>query len=132
MPHGTEVDLGPGDIVLDGDPAPPRKGAHQLTIFRPVCFVSKRYTHLLLATCWIIDHVATSQLIGHTPDQHVSISQLTRPYDWHCPRQLLTPVGVSTLKTRLHLILKERLHWQPHLYNIIVTPPIKWDFSGIV
>ena len=20
-PHGTEVDLGPGDIVLDGDPA---------------------------------------------------------------------------------------------------------------
>ena len=23
MPLGTEVDLGPGDIVLDGDPAPP-------------------------------------------------------------------------------------------------------------
>ena len=29
MPLGTEVDLGPGDIVLDGDPAPPWKGAHQ-------------------------------------------------------------------------------------------------------
>jgi len=29
MPLGTEVDLGPGDIVLDGDPAPPRKGAQQ-------------------------------------------------------------------------------------------------------
>ena len=27
MPLGTEVGLGPGDIVLDGDPAPPRKGA---------------------------------------------------------------------------------------------------------
>ena len=27
MPLGTEVGLGPGDIVLDGDPAsPPRKG----------------------------------------------------------------------------------------------------------
>jgi len=27
MTHGTEVGLGPGDIVLDGDPAPPpRKG----------------------------------------------------------------------------------------------------------
>jgi len=29
IPLGTEVDLGPGDIVLDGDPAPPqKKGAH--------------------------------------------------------------------------------------------------------
>ena len=26
MPLGTEVGLGPGDIVLDGDPAPPNKG----------------------------------------------------------------------------------------------------------
>jgi len=26
MPLGTEVDLVPGDIILDGDPAPPRKG----------------------------------------------------------------------------------------------------------
>jgi len=26
---GTEVALGPGDIVLDGDPAPPRKGTQQ-------------------------------------------------------------------------------------------------------
>jgi len=25
MPLGTEVGLGPGDIVLDGDPAPPMK-----------------------------------------------------------------------------------------------------------
>ena len=29
MPLGTEVGLGPGDIVLDVDPAPPRKGAQQ-------------------------------------------------------------------------------------------------------
>jgi len=29
MPLGTEVGLGPGDIVLDGDPAPPKKGAQQ-------------------------------------------------------------------------------------------------------
>jgi len=29
MPLGMEVALGPGDIVLDGDPAPPRKGAQQ-------------------------------------------------------------------------------------------------------
>jgi len=29
MPTGsTEVGLGPGHIVLDGDPAPPQKGPH--------------------------------------------------------------------------------------------------------
>jgi len=33
MSLGTEIGLGPGDIVLDGDPAPP-KGA-QLPIFGP-------------------------------------------------------------------------------------------------
>jgi len=26
MPLGTEVNLGPGDVLLDGDLAPPRKG----------------------------------------------------------------------------------------------------------
>jgi len=26
MPLGTEVGLGPGDFVFDGDPAPPEKG----------------------------------------------------------------------------------------------------------
>jgi len=25
MPLGTEVGLGPGDIALDGDPAPPKR-----------------------------------------------------------------------------------------------------------
>ena len=28
IPLGTEVGLVPGDTVLDGDPAPPKKGAH--------------------------------------------------------------------------------------------------------
>jgi len=39
MPLGTEVGLGPGDIVLDGDQLP-LKGAY-LTIFGP-CIVVKR------------------------------------------------------------------------------------------
>ena len=34
MPLGTEVGLGPGDIVLDGDPTPPQKRA-QPPIFGP-------------------------------------------------------------------------------------------------
>jgi len=32
-PIGTEVDLGPGHIVLDGDPAPPAKEAKQPSPF---------------------------------------------------------------------------------------------------
>ena len=28
MPLGREIDCGPGDIVLDGDPAPPQFSAH--------------------------------------------------------------------------------------------------------
>jgi len=44
MPLGTEVSLGPGDIVLDGDPAlPPQKGAqHPYPNFRPRSIVVKR------------------------------------------------------------------------------------------
>jgi len=35
MPLGMKVDLGPGDIVLDGGPAPPRKGEQQPSLFGP-------------------------------------------------------------------------------------------------
>jgi len=42
MPLGTEVGLGPGDIVLDGDPAPLLQGGgHSLPIFGPY-IVAKR------------------------------------------------------------------------------------------
>jgi len=40
---GREVDLGPGDIVLGGDPALSPKGAQPMpTNFRPIYTVSKR------------------------------------------------------------------------------------------
>jgi len=35
MPLGTEVDLSPGDIVLDGDPSRPHKGGHSTPSFGP-------------------------------------------------------------------------------------------------
>jgi len=39
MPLGTEVDLGPGHVLLDGDPAPlsapSAKGAQQPPVFGP-------------------------------------------------------------------------------------------------
>ena len=43
MPLGMEVGLGPGDFVLNGDPATPEKRAHSLTPnFWPMSIVVKR------------------------------------------------------------------------------------------
>jgi len=42
MPLGTEVGLDPADIVLDGNPAPPPKGAQQPPTFRPMSIVAKQ------------------------------------------------------------------------------------------
>jgi len=41
MKLGMEVGLGPGNIVLDGDPAPP-KGLQQPPSFWPMSVVAKR------------------------------------------------------------------------------------------
>jgi len=40
MPLAMEVGLGPGDIELDGDPTPPKKGT--VPNFRPMHIVAKR------------------------------------------------------------------------------------------
>jgi len=43
VPLGTEVGLGPGDIVLDGDPAPsPTERGTAASTFWPMSFVAKR------------------------------------------------------------------------------------------
>jgi len=42
MPLGTEVGLGPGHIVLDGDPAPPLQRGTAPPSFRPMSVASKR------------------------------------------------------------------------------------------
>jgi len=39
MPLGKEIGLDPGDIMLDRDPAPPRKGALQSPTFRLTALV---------------------------------------------------------------------------------------------
>ena len=41
MTLGTDVGLGPGDIVLDGNPAPPTERGTAAPTFRPVSFVVK-------------------------------------------------------------------------------------------
>jgi len=57
MPLGTEVGIGPVDIMVDGDPAPPWKGAQQPPTFRPMSTVAKRL--LISATAELLyqEHV---------------------------------------------------------------------------
>ena len=40
IPLGTKLGLDPGHVMLDGDPAPPKKGTDH--IFRPMIIVAKR------------------------------------------------------------------------------------------
>ena len=55
MPLSMEVGLGPGDFVLDGDPAPPAKGAQQPSpSLRPMSIVAT-VAHLM--------HAATAELL---------------------------------------------------------------------
>ena len=49
IPLGTEVCLGPGNIVLDGDPAPKEKGTATPS-YRPTALAGIPQTHTLLIT----------------------------------------------------------------------------------
>ena len=53
MPFGTEVGLGPGHIVLDGDPAPPLPKQHRPPPILGPCLLrpNGRPSQLLLSTC---------------------------------------------------------------------------------
>ena len=57
MPLGTEVGLGPGDIVLDGDPAPPQwKGQSSPPLFGPLVWACVPWV-ARLSNCWALVHV---------------------------------------------------------------------------
>ena len=59
MQLGTKyIGLGPGDIVLDGDPAPPKERGHSSysPTFRPMSIVAKRSpSQQLLSSCEICE-----------------------------------------------------------------------------
>jgi len=64
MPLGTEVGLVPGRIVLDGDTAPPRKGAQQLPTFRPMSIVAKRLPISATAELLCIFFISVERLLS--------------------------------------------------------------------
>jgi len=54
-PLGTEAGLGPGDIVLDGDPVPTMERGTASPTFRPMSILAKRSpSQQLLCSCYTI------------------------------------------------------------------------------
>jgi len=77
MPLGTEVGLGPGDIVLDGDPAPPRKRAQQPPpTFRSTSIAAKRSP--ILATAELLSTLFHRENIIHNKSPRKIQLHLTR------------------------------------------------------
>jgi len=81
MPLATEVGFGPGDIVLDGDPATPKKGAQQSPLFDScLLWPNGRPSHQLLSSC-----LKTKMADGRCPDMSVfdilkATQDRTEPY----------------------------------------------------
>jgi len=70
MPLGTEVDLGPGHIVLDGDPAPPRIGAQQpLPHFSAHVYCGQMVAHL--SYCWALVKLFSEVFISYKNNHSV-------------------------------------------------------------
>jgi len=73
MPLGTEVGLGPGDTVLDGDPAAPRKKAQQpasAPLFGP-CLLrpNGRPSRQLLSSCEYTTDLPDTLTLGGAYDE---------------------------------------------------------------
>jgi len=56
MPLGTEVDLGPGHIVLNRDPAHPTESTAATPTFRPMSIVAKRSPISATAELFLCGH----------------------------------------------------------------------------
>ena len=66
MSLGTEVDLAPGHIVLDGDPPRAAKGAHQPRTFRHMSVVAKRSPISVTAELFFLnDSLLLSSLVAN-------------------------------------------------------------------
>jgi len=71
MPLGMEVDLGPGHIVLDGDPASPRKVHISPLLFAHVYCGHGRPSQLLQSCCCV-------RFIFFIPSQEIGLGERLR------------------------------------------------------
>jgi len=74
MPLGTEVGLGPGEIVLDGDPAAPKTGTVRQFLAHVRCDQMGKWIKMSLCTeegltrgDFVLDGDPAPQKKGHSP-----------------------------------------------------------------
>jgi len=73
-PLGTEVDLGPGHILLDGDPALPAKGAQQPPLFSAHVYCGHgRQSQLLMSSCNLLYPTCIWRLSWGDPFEFIEI-----------------------------------------------------------
>ena len=74
MPLGTEVGLGPGDVVLDGDQAPPKKGTAPQFSAHVCCGQTAGYIRVPVGTEVVGLGLGDIVIWGPTPPQFLSMS----------------------------------------------------------
>ena len=123
MPLGKVVGLGPGHIVLDGDPVPTAAPPH----FRSMPIVAKRSpisatAELLFCSCyvlaqlklWLRCHILTSSCSDTF--QFSSIRKTLRPYIVFCHQLMLLirPRALSSLRNLSSLHKARHTHLADH------------------
>ena len=109
IPLGVEVGLSPGDIVLDGDPAPPPLKGHSSN-FRPMSVEAKRLNGLRCHLVWRWASVqATLCWIGTQLPQkkeHIHAHQiLAHVYCGQMAGWMKTPLGTEVDLVTGHIVL---------------------------
>ena len=69
IPLGMEVGLGSGDIMLDGDPAPPWKGTQQSPLFGPCLLWPNGRPSQILWSSFVCE-ISREPLNGFAPNSH--------------------------------------------------------------
>jgi len=86
MPLDTKVGLGPGHIVLDGDPAPPNQEASN---FRPMSIVAKRSS--ISATAGHLFNFVTHHISGTYVASHFKFGRQIDINEYYRKRDRLPP-----------------------------------------
>ena len=150
MSLGTEVDLGPGDIVLDADPASPQgKGHNSIPTFQPMSIVAKRSPISATAELLFTDRMPflsprqqqhrgnLKRLTSTRKSDELAVSFLDSPTDnwakelcilytgWQCCAVEITTCMRASFK-RLYTRFTELVYFQWHTFNVLIAKPIAW------
>jgi len=65
MPPGTEVELGPGHIVIDGDSAPPPRKGHSGTLFSAIVYIVAKWSPISTTAEHLLNELRDKIIVGY-------------------------------------------------------------------